>query len=130
LVNEVMRLMLNEERFTLVTAEAATQPNGKNAPVSGPNNEAERTLRGAAEARKTGRTNKTVVGARRQTVIVSVLESLPVYLPQFTLGSVVAEISHGWQTGQSCFSKLLNKMQLKAADQSVLDKVLPIPDGS
>jgi transposase len=130
LVNEVMRLMLDQQLFSFVTAETTTQPNGKREPVAGTNNEAERTLRGAAEARKTGRTNKTVVGARRQTIIVSVLESLRVYLPKFTLGSVMSEISHWWQTGQSCFSKLLKKLKLKQADQSILDQVLPIPDGS
>jgi transposase len=130
LVNEVMRLMLDRQLFVFVTAETAPQPNGKNEPVSGTNNEAERTLRGAAEARKTGRTNKTLVGARRQTIIVSVLESLRVYLPQFTLGSVVAEIDRWWQAGQSCFSKLLRKLKLKQPAQSILDKVLPIPDGS
>ena len=37
------------------------------------------------QARDTGRTNKTLVGARRQTIIVSVLESLRLYLPTFTL---------------------------------------------
>ena len=130
LVNEVMRLMLDQQLFTFVTAESAAQPNGQQAPVSGTNNEAERTLRNPAEARKTGRTNKTLVGARRQTIIVSVLESLRVYLPTFTLGSVMKEIDHWWQTGQSCFSKLLKKMKLKQPDQSILDKVIPIPDGS
>jgi len=64
--------------------------------VSGTNNEAERTLRGAAEARKTGRTNKTLNGARRQTIIVSVLESLRLYLPKFTLAGVLAEIDRWW----------------------------------
>jgi hypothetical protein len=130
LVNEVMRLMLNQELFVFVTAEQATQPCGKSEPVSGTNNEAERTLRGAAEARKTGRTSKTLVGARRQTVLVSVLESLRVYLAKFTLGTIMAEINRWWQTGQSCFSKLLKKMKLKQSSQSILDKVLPIPDGS
>lgn len=130
LVHEVMRLMLDQQLFVFVTAESAPQPNGKNEPVSGTNNEAERTLRGAAEARKTGRTNKTLVGARRQTIIMSVLESLRVYLPTFTLGSVMAEINCWWQTGQSCFSKLLKKMKLKQPSQSILDQVLPIPDSS
>jgi transposase len=135
LVNEVMRLMLDKQLFVFVTAEAAAQPNGRSEPVSGTNNEAERTLRGAAEARKTGRTNKTLVGARRQTIIVSVLESLRVYLPKFTLGSVVAEIQRWWHAGQSCFSKLLNKLKLPPpspatpATPSILDKVLPLPDG-
>jgi hypothetical protein len=130
LVNEVMRLMLDRQLFVFVTAESAPQPNGQQAPVSGTNNEAERTLRNPAEARKTGRTNKTLVGARRQTILVSVLESLRVYLPTFTLGSVMKEINHWWQTGQSCFSKLLKEMKLKQPAQSILDKVLPILDGT
>jgi hypothetical protein len=130
LVNEVMRLMLDKQLFTFVTAEPVTQPNGQTAPVSGTNNEAERTLRNPAEARKTGRTNKTLVGARRQTIIVSVLESLRVYLPTFTLGSVIEEINRWWQTGQSCFRKLLKSMKRLPPAQTILDKILPIPDGS
>jgi transposase len=128
LVNEVMRLMLDEQLFTFVTAAPATQPNGKSAPVSGTNNEAERTLRGAAEARKTGRTSKTMVGARRQTIIVSVLESLRLYLPHFTLTSVLEEIERWWQAGQSCFTKLLQKLKLQPCAHTILDKVMPLPD--
>ncbi|WP_143393783.1 hypothetical protein [Fimbriiglobus ruber] len=59
LVNELMRLSLAEELFPFVTAPAVTQPNGTTTPVAGTNNEAERTLRGSADARKTGRTSKT-----------------------------------------------------------------------
>ena len=129
LVNEVMGLMLQEQLFTFVTTEPAAQPNGKREPVSGTNNEAERTLRGAAEARKTGRTSKTLVGARRQTIIVSVLESLRLYLPTFTLTSVLEEIERWWRAGQSCFTKLLKKMKLQPRDQTILDKVMPLPDG-
>jgi hypothetical protein len=135
LVNEVMRLMLNKQLFTFVTAEEAKQPNGASKPVAGTNNEAERTLRGSAQARDTGRTNKTPVGARRQTIIVSVLESLRLYLPTFTLPSIVAEIKRWWQAGQSCFTKLLKKLKLAPPPPatkeapSILDKVLPIPDG-
>lgn len=129
LVNEVMRLMLDKQLFTFVTAAPATQPNKQSQPVAGTNNEAERTLRGMAEARKTGRTNKTLVGARRQTIIVSVLESLRVYLRQFTLGSVLEEIDRWWQTGQSCFTKLLKKLKLPRPSESLLDKVIPVPDG-
>jgi hypothetical protein len=130
LVNEVMELMLHEQLFTFVTAAPAAQPNGTSAPVSGTNNEAERTLRGAAAARKTGRTSKTLVGARRQTILVSVLESLRLYLPKFTLASVLEEIERWWQTGQSCFRKLLKKMKLPAREQTILDQVLPLPDSS
>ena len=129
LVNEVMRLKLDDQLFSFVTAEPAAQPNGKSQPVSGTNNEAERTLRGAAEARKTGRTNKTIVGARRQTIIVSVLESLRLYLPQFTLTTVLEEVERWWQAGQSCFTKLLKKMKLPQRTQTILDQALPIPDG-
>src|ERR1022692_2385230 len=62
LVNEVMRLMVNKQLFTFVTAEAAVQPNGASQPVAGTNNEGERTLRNPAGAREAGRTNKALVG--------------------------------------------------------------------
>jgi transposase len=132
LVNELMRLMVNKQLFTFVTAEPAVQPNGVSQPVAGTNNESERTLRNPAGAREAGRTSKTLVGARRQTIIVSVLESLRLYLPEFTLTNVMAEIARWWQAGQSCFTKLLKKMKLKPPAQSILDKVMPItpaPDG-
>lgn len=135
LCNEIMRLLLDEELFTFVTAEPVTQPNGVHRRVSGTNNEAERTLRGPAQARDTGRTNKTTVGARRQTIIVSVLESLRLYLKTFTLASVSAEIERWWHAGQSCFSRLLKKMKIAPPTPatesmpSLLDKILPIPDG-
>lgn len=129
LVHEVMRLMLDRQLFTFVTAEAAVQPNKSSQPVAGTNNEAERTLRNPAQARATGRTNKSIVGARRQTIIVSVLESLRVYLKTFTLQSIVAEIERWRQMGQSCFCKLLRKNKLQAPDKSVLDTLLPIPSG-
>jgi transposase len=129
LVNELMRLMLDKQLFSFVTAEPATQPNGVSQPVAGTNNEAERTLRNPAAARKTGRTSKTLVGARRQTIIVSVLESLRLYLPTFTLATVLAEIDRWQQAGQSCFSKLLNKLKLQAPAETILDKIIPVPDG-
>jgi transposase len=135
LVNEVMRLMLAQQLFPFVTAPPATQPNGDSKPVAGTNNEAERTLRAAAAARKTGRTNKSPVGARRQTIIVSVLESLRLYLPTFTLASIIDEIQRWWQAGQSCFTRLLQNLQLPPpiacteSTPSTLDKVLPVPDG-
>jgi hypothetical protein len=129
LVNEVMRLMLDKQLFTFVTGEPATQPNGSSQPVAGTNNEAERTLRTAAAARDTGRANKTPVGARRQTIIVSVLESLRVYMKTFTLANIIVEIERWRQAGESCFRKLLRKLKLKVPDQSILDKLMPAPDG-
>jgi transposase len=129
LVNEVMRLMLAEELFTFVTAEPAVQPNGKMQTVGGTNNEAERTLRNPAQARKTGRTNKTVLGARRQTIVTSVLESLRLYLNTYTLPNVIEEVKNWLATGESCFEKLLAKLGLTLPEQSILEQILPLPDG-
>jgi transposase len=129
LVNEVMRLMLNRQLFTFVTAQPALKPNGQSQPVAGTNNEAERTLRDEAQARKTGRTNKTAHGARRRTIIVSVLESLRLYLPTFTLTDIIEEIKRWQQAGKSCFTTLLQKMKLSIPTESLLDNLLPTPDG-
>src|SRR5437588_7539778 len=127
LVNEVMRLLLAEELFTFVTAKPVEQPNGEIQTVGGTNNEAERTLRNPAAARKTGRTSKTVHGARRQTILTSVLESLRLYLSSFTLPAVIEEIQGWLASGRSCFEELLQKMGLALPAQSVLEQVLPSP---
>jgi transposase len=129
LVHEIMRLALARQLFTFVTAKPVEQPNGATHPVAGTNNEAERTLRSPAQARKTGRTNKTYAGARRQTILISVLESLRLYLPTFTLSSVIAEIQGWTEKGRSCFTDLLMKLKIKLPRQSVLDQVLPHPGG-
>lgn len=129
LINEVMRLMLAQELFTFVTAAPVETPRGQTAPVSGTNNEAERTLRSAAEARKTGRTSKTLHGARRRTIIVSVLESLRLYLTTFNLPSVIDEIKRWSATGRSCFATLARKLKLSTADAEVLNFVFPEPSG-
>jgi len=114
--------------FTFVTAKPAEQPNGESQPVAGTNNEAERTLRGAAQARKTGRTSKTARGARRQTILTSVLESLRLYLATFTLSTVAQEIDRWLEAGQSCFAELLAKLNITTSHQSILDQVLPLPE--
>jgi transposase len=129
LTNEVMRLMLAQELFTFVTAKPVEQPNGKIQEVGATNNEAERTLRSPAEARQTGRTNKTRAGARRQTILKSVLESLRLYLTTFTLTNVIAEIQRWTEKGQSCFTELLKELNLPAPQKSILDQVLPNPSG-
>lgn len=129
LVNELMRLMLAQQLFTFVTAPPVELPTGETVPASGTNNEAERTLRNPAQARDTGRTTKTIHGARRRTVLVSVLESLRQYLPAFTLANVIAEVSRWSTVGVSCFSKLLGKLHLSTPDHSILDQLLPEPSG-
>jgi hypothetical protein len=129
LVNEIMRLLLAEELFTFVEAKPVEQPNGQTQTVGATNNEAERTLRNPALARKTGRTSKTMHGARRQTIVTSVLESLRLYLTTFTLPNVIEEVQ-GWvATGRSCFEELLEKLGLPRPAQSILEKVLPTPSG-
>jgi hypothetical protein len=127
LCNEVMRLMLAEQLFTFVTAATVVTPSGESSPVAGTNNEAERALRGVAEARKTGRTNKTFSGARRQTIITSVLESLRRQLPSFTLSTVIGEILRWQRVGRSCFASLMMKLNLSPPTHSILDFLLPVP---
>ena len=122
-----MRLMMANELFTFVTAPPVKQVDGSTEPVGGTNNEAERTLRGAAQARKTGRTNKTNTGARRQTILTSVLESLRLYLPTFTLATVLEEIDRWWIAGCSCFEKLQKKLKLSSPEKPVIDRLFPIP---
>jgi transposase len=129
LVAEVFRLMMAKQLFTFVTAKPVQQPNGSTKPVAGTNNEAERTLRNPAQARDTGRTNKTSNGARRQSILTSVLESLRVYLPTYTLGSVVEELKRWAATGLSCFERLLKKLKLSPRQRAkpILDQILPSP---
>jgi transposase len=129
LVNEVLRLLLRQELLTFVTATPIEQPDGTTKPVDGTNNEAERTLRGAAQARLTGRTSKTIHGARRQTILTSVLQSLRLYLPTFTLSSVLGELKRWWATGRSCFAELMETLELGPPERSVLDQILPGPSG-
>jgi hypothetical protein len=132
LVGEVFQLMMAQELFTFVTAKAVHQPNGTTKPVAGTNNEAERTLRNPAQARQTGRTNKTRDGARRQTIVTSVLESLRLYLPTFTLASVLAELQHWQASGRSCFEQLLDKLKLTLpqAAKPLIDQIHPRPSPS
>jgi transposase len=129
LVNEVMRLMVIRQLFPFVTAKPVEQPNGETQTVGGTNNEAERTLRNPAMARKTGRTSKTAQGARRQTIVTSVLESLRLYLTTFTLSKVIEEVKGWMATGRSCFEELLEKLGLPKPEQSILNQLYPTPSG-
>lgn len=97
LVNELLTLVMAEELFTFVLRPE----------VDPTNNLSERELRSPAQDRKAGRTNQTASGARRRSVIVSVLQSLKVALPQFTLGSVVSEVTRWIETGVSLFVETL-----------------------
>jgi transposase len=129
LVEEIMRLALAGQLFPFVSCPPVAQPNGAEKLIDGTNNESERVLRDPAKARLTGRTNKTAKGARRQTILTTVLESLRLYLKTFTLASVVEEVKSWVAFGQSCFTKLLKKLRLTLPKKSVLDQLLPNPSG-
>jgi len=58
--------------------------------------------------RDAGRTNQTATGARRRSVITSVLESLRVNLPTFTLQNVVDEAIRWMKHGISLFKRQLH----------------------
>jgi sigma-B regulation protein RsbU (phosphoserine phosphatase) len=83
-------------------------------------------LRDAANDRKTGRTNKTIRGARRRTVLTSVLESLRLSLPDFTLGHVLNEVTAWLATGRSRFRQLLESQNLPPPQSHPLDSLLPV----
>lgn len=102
LTHEIVRLMGDDELFTYAIHPEA----------DGTNNESERSLRQAAQDRRTGQTNKTERGARRRTVITSVLDSLRVHLPNLTLQAVQAEIERWRQEGMSCFRRIVETLKL------------------
>jgi cell division protein FtsB len=119
LVNEVMRLLLAEELFVFVTSEG----------VDGDNNVSERELRDDAQRRDTGRTNKKPTGAKRQSIIASVLRTLGKQLSEFTLDSVLAEIQRWAERGRSCFTDQakaagLNRPPPDAEQRSLLDRII------
>jgi hypothetical protein len=126
---EILRLLDKEELFAFVTTPPVEQPNGTKQTVGGTNNEAERTLRRPARARKTGQTSKTPLGARRTSILTSVLESLKLYLPTYTLGSVLEEVKRWQEAGKSCFRQLLEKLKLCVPEQGVLERLFPEPTG-
>lgn len=83
LIEELMRLVIAEQLFEFVRTPE----------VEATNNLSERQLRSSALARKAKRTNKTDTGAKRQTHIVSVLESLRRSLAAFTIKTVVGQVA-------------------------------------
>lgn len=129
LAEELVRLALKDELFTFVLSAPVEQPNGARPPLGGTNNEAERTLRNPAQSRVTGRTSQTPAGARRTSILTSVLESLRLVLPSYPLPSVIEAITRWQETGRSCFRALLEKLPLAERDHSVRERVIPIPSG-
>jgi hypothetical protein len=122
LTHEIVRLLGDEELFTYAIHPEA----------DGTNNESERSLRHAAQDRRTGRTSKTERGARRRTVITSVLDSLRLYLPNLTLHAVLNEVIRWRQEGISCFRRAVESLSLPPLDRpdpipSPLDLLVPLP---
>lgn len=95
LCNELMRLMLGGELFVFVYREG----------VDGNNNASERELRDDA----TARTSKTPAGAKRRSIISSVLRSIGKQVKAFTLASVIDEVKQWMIRGKSCFEELASK---------------------
>lgn len=117
LAHEIARLSCDQELFTFVLHPE----------VDATNNEAERSLRGAAQDRRTGRTSKTPRGAQRRTILMSVLESLKLHLAEFTLESVLTEVQSWWHRGESLFDQLVKECGLDPPADSRLDRLVPLP---
>jgi len=105
LIDELARLLLDEELFTFVLVPG----------VEPTNNLSERQLRGPALDRKAGRTNRTAAGAQRRSVIVSVLESLRVNLTPFNLATVLDEVGRWMHEGISRFARQWQARQAELA---------------
>ncbi|MGA2031801.1 MAG: transposase [Thermoguttaceae bacterium] len=97
LVEELTQRLFDEELFTFVLYPE----------VEATNNLSERLQRSPAQDRDAGRTSKSAAGARRRSVITSVLESLRVNLSPFTLHSVVDEAIRWMKEGMSLFQQQL-----------------------
>jgi len=105
LIDELMRLFAEGELFTFVLVPD----------VEATNNLSERLLRGSAQDRKAGRTNRTAKGAHRRSVIVSVLESLRVNLQTFNLATVLQEVGRWMKDGISLFARQWQALQADRA---------------
>lgn len=79
------------------------------------NNRAEQGLRKTAKARNNYQTSKTADGAKRRSVIASVLTSLQRNLPVFSLETVIEEASRWRAEGISLFEQQLQTAQARAS---------------
>ena len=79
------------------------------------NNRSERNARREAEIRKGARTSKTEAGAKRRSIIVTVLASLQTRIASFTLSNVLTEVGRWLDTGKSLFELELQALQAKRA---------------
>jgi len=77
------------------------------------NNRSERNARREAEIRKGARTRKTDRGAKRRSIIVTVLASLRTRLSKLTLSNMLAEVGRWVDTGKSLFELELEAIHAK-----------------
>ena len=105
--------MLAEELFVFTYREG----------VDGNNNASERELRDDAMARKTGRTSKTPSGAKRRSIISSVLRSIGKQISVFTLENVISEVKHWMIRGKSCFTEAAEKLG-RQTQPAILDRLV------
>ena len=77
--------------------------------VEATNNRSEQQARNEAQARKAARTSKTERGAKRRSIITSILGSLKRVLAEFTLTSVLEEVGRWCEAGISRFRLELPK---------------------
>jgi len=81
---------------------------------------------------QTGRTSKTTSGAKRQSIISSVLQSIGKQLEAFTLAGVIAETMRWLQLGRRCFQEMVDQREIEPrppstaenAKRSLLDRLI------
>jgi transposase len=74
------------------------------------NNPSERNVRREAEIRKGGRTSKTEAGAKRRSIIMTVLATLDTRFEQFTLENLLTELTRWAEMGFSVFHAELGNL--------------------
>jgi transposase len=75
------------------------------------NNRSEQNVRREAEIRKGGRTSKTEQGAKRRSIIMTVLATLNTRFKKFTLNDLLAEVKRWVEMGCSIFKLELSRLE-------------------
>ena len=79
--------------------------------VEATNNRSERNVRREAEIRKGGRTSKSDQGAKRRSIIMTVLATLNTRFPKFTLDHLLSEVERWINDGCSLFQLELKGLE-------------------
>jgi len=79
------------------------------------NNRSERNIRNEAEIRKGGRTSKSEKGAKRRSIIMTVLMSLRTRFTKFTLNILLTEVEQWIEQGCSIFERELAELKMAHA---------------